>query len=149
MNTTEAVVERVEGGNVWIRADGRYPACGACERHKRCQGVASLLDQSAGATGQLLCLPNLIGARAGDAVLVEACDGDVGRAAWRAYGIPLLLAMAGAMAGKLSGGGDLHAGVGLLLGLLAGFFLLRRKGLDSQAFTPILSFKFKLPSRFS
>jgi positive regulator of sigma E activity len=145
-HSSDGVVVRVESGVAWVRAAARQQACGACERKAGCAvaGTGELLD---GATaGQLLCLPNTIHARPGDRVSIEIDDGEVWRAAWRAYLRPLLLALFLALVLKAVSGSDLLAALGVLLGLLGGFFLLQRKGLDSPRHTPILSIKFRHPS---
>lgn len=145
-NQSEATVVRVEPGLAWVRTRGRQSACGACERKEAC-AVASSGDLLNGSDdGQLLCLANTIHAQPGDHVLVQIEGGAVWRAAWRAYGWPLLLALLAAIFLKYLTGSELLAGIGVLLGLLAGFYQLKGRGLDSKQSSPILTLKFKSSS---
>jgi sigma-E factor negative regulatory protein RseC len=150
MNATDGVVVRLDGDHAWVRAVGAGSACGACERQGGCQssGMGSVLDGvlGRGQATQLLRLPNTIHARVGDAVVVCAAEGAVFSAVWLAYGIPLLLALAGAIVGKLLTGSELAAVAGMLAGLCGGYLIMRRHGpgsLDSARAEPILSINFK------
>lgn len=150
MTETAGVVVRLEGDHAWVRAEGAGSACGACEQRGGCQsaGMGSVLDGvlGRGQAPRLLRLPNRIHARPGDAVVVCAAEGAVLRAAWLAYGIPLLMALAGAIALNLLTGSELAATAGMLAGLLGGYFVMRRRGLDSldsSRAEPILSMNFK------
>ncbi|MDO8959953.1 MAG: SoxR reducing system RseC family protein [Rhodocyclaceae bacterium] len=150
MNATDGVVVRLEGDHAWVRAAGAGSACGACERQGGCQssGMGSVLDGvlGRGEATRLLRLPNTIHARPGDAVVVCAAEGAVLSAVWLAYGIPLLLALAGAIVGKLLTGSELAAVAGLLAGLFGGYLIMRHRGLDSldsARSEPILSINFK------
>jgi sigma-E factor negative regulatory protein RseC len=147
MTETDAVVVQVEGDHVLVRAERAGKSCGACTRPGGCQsaGMGSVLDGALGrppAPG-LLRLPNTIHAKPGDAVVLCAGDGTVLRAAWLAYGIPLLLALAGALILNVLTGSDVAAALGMLSGLLGGYFFMHRKGLDSGCAEPILSISFK------
>jgi len=146
MNEMEGVVERLDGGFVLIRAAGPGPACGACAQREGC-GSASVLDNALGKGRklQMLRLPNTIGARPGDAVVIRAADGMVLKAVWRAYGIPLALGLLGALLASMSGN-DWAAVAGLLAGLAAGFLLMRITGLEAERPEPILSISFKRSS---
>ncbi len=145
MNEMDGVVVRIEGADAWVQAAGAGPACGACARGCAA-GRGTLLDAAASGKAGLLRLPNTIRARPGDAVVVRAAQGMVLKAAWRAYGLPLMLALAGALlAGALTGSDGLAA-AGLALGLGAGFLYLRCRGLDPSRAEPILSMVFKHPS---
>ncbi|MDX9994249.1 MAG: SoxR reducing system RseC family protein [Rhodocyclaceae bacterium] len=145
MNETDAVVVRVEGDHAWVRAQGQGHACGACAQKDGCQAAAGRVVESA--LGQpesrLLCLPNPIRARPGDAVVIRARDGAVLRAAGLAYGLPLLLALCGALAGLELIGSEPAALVGMLLGLGAGIGMLRFKTRQGAQREPILSIGFK------
>lgn len=61
----------------------------------------------------------------GDRVVVGIADGSVLRSALRAYGLPLGMMLAGALAGQALAPGDGAALAGLLLGGLAGWLLAR------------------------
>jgi positive regulator of sigma E activity len=147
MNETAGTIVRLEGDYAWVRAEEAGKACGGCAQRGSCSSfsVGNLLDGKAARDGQgrLLRLPNTIHARPGDAVVIRAAEGMVLRAVWRAYGLPLLLGLGGALAGQAWFGGEVSALFGMLAGLAGGFLLLRRKGLDSACAEPILSIGFK------
>jgi len=153
MNETDATVVRLEGPYAWVQAVAPAPACGSCAQNGGCKsaGMGSLLDEGAAKVRKpyVLRLPNTIQARPGDAVVIHAADGMVMKAVWRAYGIPLLLALAGAMLAVALTGNEVLAFAGILFGLLAGFLLMRKRGLDSSRSEPILSMRFKQSSVIS
>jgi sigma-E factor negative regulatory protein RseC len=141
MNEAGALVVRVEGDQAWVRLEPQGGSCGACRQRSGC-GLAAGFDTAA-TDGELLRLPNAIHARAGDRVVVCAAAGEVLRAAWRAYGVPLLLGMLAAAGGMALTGSDVGAGLGMLGGLVAGVLLMRRRQLDFHGGKPILTLRFK------
>lgn len=146
MNETAGVVVRLEGDHAWVRAEEAGKACGGCAQRGSCSSfsLTKALDGGAAAgSGRLLRLPNTIRARPGDAVVICAAQGMVLRAVWLAYGMPLLLGLLGAIAGQAWFGQEAAALAGMGAGLVAGFLLARRKGLDSGRAEPILSISFK------
>jgi sigma-E factor negative regulatory protein RseC len=144
MTESDGVVVRVEGEYAWIRAVGAGNACGGCSRQEGCRvGGGSILDGVMGQKARLLRLPNLIQARPGDAVVVRVADGVVLRAAWLAYGVPLLLAMLGATLFLAVTDSEPVAAMGALLGLAGGFQVMHRRGFEGSQAEPILSFSFK------
>jgi positive regulator of sigma E activity len=153
MNETDAIVVRLEGRDAWVQATGPGPACGSCSQKDGCttSGMGSLLDEAGGKrrTTQLLRLPNTIHARPGDAVVIRAADGLVLKAVWRAYGVPLGFSLGGALLAATMTDSELVAIAGMLLGLAAGFFLMRRTELDSSRAEPILLMGFKQSSVIS
>jgi sigma-E factor negative regulatory protein RseC len=153
MNETDATVVRLEGSYAWVQAAGPAPACGSCAQKGRCStaGAGNILDEPGAKSRKpyLLCLPNPIHARPGDAVIIHAADGMVLKAVWRAYGIPLLLALTGAMLALALTDNEVLAIAGILFGLSAGFLLMRMRGLDSSRSEPILSMSFKQSSVIS
>ncbi|MDP1653103.1 MAG: SoxR reducing system RseC family protein [Rhodocyclaceae bacterium] len=153
MTESDGIVVRLDGEYAWVQAAGPGPACGSCAQKGGCStsGMGSILDDASGKARktQLLCLPNTIHARPGDEVVIRVADGIVLKAVWRAYGIPLVFALAGAMLAVFLTGSDLVAIAGMLLGLVAGFLLLRVSGLDSSRSEPILSIAFKQSSVIS
>ncbi len=153
MNESDATVVRLEGQYAWVQAAGPGPACGSCAQKGGCStsGMGNVLDEASGKARkpQLLRLPNTIHARPGDAVIIRAADGMVLKAVWRAYGVPLALALGGAMLAMVMTGSELVAIAGMLLGLAGGFLLMRVQGLDSARSEPILSMTFKQSSVFS
>lgn len=148
MNETDAIVVRIEGDHAWVRAAGAGNACGACARKEDCRSAASGSSLIDGALGEaqatrLLCLPNTIGARPGDAVVIRAADGAVLAAVWRAYGVPLLLALGGTLAALELFGSEALAVAGMLFGLGGGFMILRHDRFAKGKQEPILSLAFK------
>jgi sigma-E factor negative regulatory protein RseC len=142
MIESDGVVVRIEGEYAWIRAEGAGSACGACSRKEGCHG-GSVLDGALGQPVRLLRLVNTIQARPGDAVVISVADGVVLRAVWLAYGIPLVLALLGAMLALALVGSELATVAGTLLGLFGGYLIMRNKGIDSGRKDPILSLNFK------
>lgn len=153
MNETDATVVRLEGAHAWVQAAGPVPACGSCAQQGGCgnSGLGGILDETGGKRRKplLLRLPNTIHARPGDAVVVRAADGMVLRAVWRAYGMPLFLALGGTLLAAALADNELLMLGGMLLGLLGGFLLMRLQGLDSSRSEPILSMHFKQSSVIS
>lgn len=151
MNETDAIVVRIEGDHAWVRARGPGHACGACSQKDGCHVAAGAFidgDQGGeGAPGQpasrLLCLPNTIHARPGDAVVIRAGNGAVLRAVWLAYGVPLALALLGALAGLELLDSEPAALLGMLLGLGVGIGVLRYQSRQTVQREPILSIGFK------
>ncbi|NWG29939.1 MAG: SoxR reducing system RseC family protein [Rhodocyclaceae bacterium] len=152
MNQTEAIVVRLEGRYAWVEAAGPGAACGGCAQAGSCgtrMDSAPGQAEGRGRKPMLLRLPNTIGARPGDAVVIRAADGMVLRAVWLAYGIPLLLALGGALAGTALTGSEPVALLGMLAGLGIGVAWLRWRGLEARRNEPILSLDFKSPSVIS
>ncbi|WP_126445495.1 SoxR reducing system RseC family protein [Sulfuricystis multivorans] len=149
MNRTDGIVVRLEGRDAWVETTGPGNACGGCAQAGSCPSCTpgNVLDAAGGKGGKLLLirLPNTIGARPGDAVVIRAADGMVLRAVWLAYGIPLLLALGGALLATALTGSEPAALIGMLLGLMAGIVGLRWWGLEARRREPILSLEFKTP----
>ncbi len=145
MIENDGVVVRLEGDYAWVRAEGAGHACGACARKDGCNraDAGSLLDGAPAQSARLLRLANTIQARPGDAVVISAADGIVLRAVWLAYGIPLLMSLAGAMGASALTGNEVAPVAGMLFGLFAGYLITRRRGLSSSQAEPILSISFK------
>jgi positive regulator of sigma E activity len=148
MNETDGTVVRVEGEFAWVKAAGAGQACGGCASRSGCSSARTAAASLGGGILDktqdpgLLQVPNPIRARPGDQVVIRAADGMVLRAAWFAYGVPLLLAMLGAVLALEVTGSDGVAAGAALCGLGAGFFALHRKGRAAAA-EPILSIEFK------
>ncbi|MFN6961842.1 MAG: SoxR reducing system RseC family protein [Rhodocyclaceae bacterium] len=153
MNQTDAIVVRLEGRHVWVEAAGPGAACGNCAQSGSCgsSAIGNALDHAAskGRKPLLIRLPNTIGARPGDAVVIQTADGMVLRAVWLAYGIALLLALAGALGATILTGSEPLAMLGMLAGLGLGIGWLRWRGLEARRREPILSMDFKSPSMVS
>ncbi|MGO2133089.1 MAG: SoxR reducing system RseC family protein [Halomonas sp.] len=129
------VVSCYDGG-VWVEVQ-RQAACGSCSVRHGC-GSAQLLRFSrtpplrfAIATSQQLQL--------GDQVRLGLKAADLARASLLAYGVPLLLALAGAAAGQMWLGGDAWAGLAFMVGLgIGGLWLRRHHQHQSSRYLPRL-----------
>jgi sigma-E factor negative regulatory protein RseC len=118
---SEAVVARIDGEFALVELCGDA-SCGQCGSRHAC-GVS--MDDGRGP--KLFRLPNIIGARAGDRVMLTVPAGAVLKAAALSYLIPVLAALAGAAAGN-AWYGDPGALLGAGLGLVVGMILLRLAG---------------------
>ena len=127
MSQCDAVVVEASGNEVLVEVPGRAPACGSCETQDACQ--TGLLGLSAGP--RRYRVENSIGARVGDRVSLTVADGTLWSASLASYGLPVLLAIAGAAIGQ-SVAGDPGAATGTLAGLGCGLLLLRRKELRAR-----------------
>lgn len=118
-NQASGVVVRVDNGLAWIEVDRQ--SCGQCSGKTACgSGLLGLQGRT-----RRYCLPNAIGARVGDGVLVALPGGSVLKGALLAYAMPLGCGLGGALWATLAGAGDLVAAAALLAGLGAGWLFLR------------------------
>lgn len=117
MTESDAIVTRVDGDHVWLDINGGS-SCTGCDQSAGCG-----LGDGKGKPQQRM--RNSVGARVGDTVSIGIPDGAVMKAALHSYLIPLALILGGAAAGMLVGG-DGAAILGAVLGLIAGWFGLRR-----------------------
>lgn len=122
MSQCEARVVAASGNEVWVEVAGRAPSCGNCKTADACQ--TGLLGLAAGP--RRYRLENRIGAQVGDQVQLTVAEGTLWRASVWSYGVPLLLAIVGAMIGQ-SLSGDAAAVAGTLAGLVCGMVVLRRR----------------------
>ncbi len=120
MSQCEARVVAVSGSEVWVEVAGR-PPCGNCKTADACQ--TGLLGLTTGP--RRYRLDNRIGAQVGDQVQLTVAEGTLWRASLWSYGVPLLLAIGGAVIGQ-SVSGDEAAVAGTVVGLVFGLGLLRR-----------------------
>lgn len=143
MNSIDAEVIDIEPGFAWVRPAGRASACGVCASKGSCSSAAALSagDDSSGRE-RLLKLPNAIGAKPGDRVVVVAADGVIWRAAGRAYMLPLGFAIGTAMLAMALTGKEWLALLGLLGGLAAGFGGLRFRRSSCNSADEVLSIRF-------
>ncbi|MDP1524744.1 MAG: SoxR reducing system RseC family protein [Rhodocyclaceae bacterium] len=142
MNEIDGVVVRVEDDFAYVSTAGVASACGSCSSRGGC-GSADV-ELGAQKKAHVLRLPNLIHARAGDQVVIQAAQGAVLRAVWWVYLLPLLLAVVGAAGLLAMTGNEMVALLGLLVGLAAGFLGLRRQKPSCNSRQPILSIAFKV-----
>jgi sigma-E factor negative regulatory protein RseC len=117
MTESEAIVTRVDGDHVWLDVNVGS-ACSGCQQSAGCG-----LGDGKGKPPQRL--RNTMGARVGDAVIIGIPEGAVLKAAFLSYLIPLALTICGAATGMFVGG-DGPAVLGAALGLIVGWFGLRR-----------------------
>jgi sigma-E factor negative regulatory protein RseC len=122
MSQCEARVVAASGNEVWVEVAGRAPSCGNCKTADACQ--TGLLGLAAGP--RRYRLENRIGAQVGDQVQLTVAEGTLWHASVWSYGVPLLLAIVGAMIGQ-SLSGDAAAVAGTLAGLVCGMVVLRRR----------------------
>lgn len=121
MSQCAAVVVAVSGNHVWVEVPARMQACANCPTPGSCQ--TGLLGRSS--RPRRYCLNNELNLHVGDLIGLTVADGTLWRAALVSYLMPILLAIGGAAIGQWWMG-DVAAVVGLSLGLLSGFALLRR-----------------------
>lgn len=121
MNETAAVVVRTEGEYAVVESQGAS-GCGRCDSVGGCAGAG---------LGRLFCASprrfrvlNRLGARPGERVVLAVREGALLRSAGAAYGVPLLLLVAGAILGAWLAASprtrDLFAAAGAAVGLIAG-----------------------------
>lgn len=120
MSEAYAVVERVEGARAWVRLTRREGGCGRCDEPGGCRstGIAYALK----APTELFCVPNGIGARPGEGVMLRMQDGAALKGALMTYGLGACLLLVGAIVGRALahfGSEDLMAAAGAIAGLLA------------------------------
>jgi sigma-E factor negative regulatory protein RseC len=122
MTETPAVVVCAEGDFALVEAEPGA-GCGRCDSVKGCASASF---------AKLFCpaprrfrVVNRVGARPGERVVLGVEDGILARSAAVAYGLPLLLMVAGAVLGAgladSAAARDLYALAGASLGLSAGF----------------------------
>ena len=131
------VVNRVEHGMAII--DVAVPkGCGRCDEPGGCGGGLAVGGAACSRSYQM---PDAVGVAAGDEVVLTVPAGGVLRAAAWAYGIPLLLGLAGAMGGAAAAADERLSIGGGLAGLILGFVLL---GLQRRrAAPPMISMALK------
>ncbi len=126
--TETAEVVAVEDGHAWVETE-RKAVCDACSVQKGCgSGIISRMFRKRAR----MRLPNAIGARVGERVVIGIEDGALVRASLAVYLMPLVWMLLGGIAGQLIGEalgwGQVEAASALfgMLGLFAGFLWLRR-----------------------
>jgi sigma-E factor negative regulatory protein RseC len=112
----EAIVTRVDGDYVWLDVES---GCSNCDKTGSC-GLGDGRGQG------LQRMRNTVAAKMGDHVILTVPAGAVLRAVFHSYVLPLTLAVAGAVMGTALQG-ETTAVTGTLLGLVAGWSLLRRQ----------------------
>lgn len=121
MNETPAVVVHTEGEYAVVEAQGAS-GCGRCESVGGC--ASARLGRLFCAAPRRFRVLNRLGARPGERVVLAVREGALLRSAGAAYGVPLLLVVAGAILGAWLAASprtrDLYAAAGAAIGLIAG-----------------------------
>lgn len=115
-----ARVERIAGGKLWVKVNDNGGGCGRCDEPGGCRSVQ--ITHAFGVPRNEFSLPLVAGVDAGDRVRISIPDGAPLRLALASYGLGVVLLVAGAGIGSLSGEGaaaDLYGGLGAGAGLLA------------------------------
>lgn len=123
MNVTKGIVRAVDGEDALVEI--LETGCGRCHEDGGCGGKADLTCRAP----RRYRVDNRFGARVGDAVSIAIDDGVISRLATRAYAIPLLATVFGAMLASALGGaayGETPAIGGALAGLTAGWCVMIR-----------------------
>lgn len=123
MMETRAIVISVEGNEALVEST-QGGGCGHCDSENGC---------GSGKMSQLFCseprrfrVRNDGNAQVGTLVQITLPEGVLLRSALLMYMLPLILLLCGAMLGaQWQAGGDAHAAVGGLTGLISGFVLVR------------------------
>jgi sigma-E factor negative regulatory protein RseC len=136
----EAVVARVEAGQVWVEKT-RKPACGSCARPCATAAVGDYLGQS---TVRMAVL-STIDVRTGDRVVVGVREDALVKGSLSVYLLPLLGLFAGSVLGKAVGGTlfsvatDIAAAGGGLFGLIGTMVFLKfTLGLSRNKLQPVV-----------
>lgn len=121
MMDARATVVRVADGRVWLRLEDRPGGCGRCDEPGGCRSTRiSHIFKSA---DNVVCLPDSVGLRVGEGVLIRVPEGAPLRAALLSYVLPLALMLFMAvlcLALAPFPGRDANVLAGVLAGLLAG-----------------------------
>jgi sigma-E factor negative regulatory protein RseC len=121
-----AVVERVDGGDAWVRVRNRTSGCGRCDEPGGCR--SSGLTYPFKAPTDLFRMRNGVGAKVGDMVNLRVDTRAPLRGALLGYGLAAVFLVVGAALGTLFspvGSEDLVALFGAVTGLLSAFGLSR------------------------
>lgn len=123
MITETGQVVAESGDRVWVMTI-RQSACQSCSARHGC-GQKALATMSQGKANQIL-VDNTLGARVGDQVTLAIEETALLGASLLVYALPLLLLVAGAVAGHWwAGQTDAGAMLGAVTGLGSGFLLVR------------------------
>lgn len=127
-----AIVLKTEGGKAWVEAreSGTCGSCGSggCSTRR----LADLF----GRRERAFPVDNVLQANPGDYVIIGIPAGALWKSAFRLYGLPLLLMVAGALAGQHMGG-DVGAVVLAAVGLLIAYGI-QKIWQASRAWQPVM-----------
>ena len=142
---SKAIVSRIEGQFAVVEVMPAGSGCGRCHEAGGCG--SNLLNQSLRPKKlNFYRLPNRIGAKVGDCVVVAVPEGAVLRAAALAYLLPVLFLIVGAAIGTALSDHDVSALAGAGAGLALGLLVLRvAQSRLSMAGELLLSMRFERP----
>ncbi len=124
-STIRATVRSLDGGEAIVEVE--HGGCGRCHERGGCGGQQ--LTQMFCNGQKAYRVENSLGAEVGDSVVVAIAAGNVRRVANLAYGLPLVAAILGAVAGsQFFGNPGAIAGVGLGLLLAYSYIRIRSVG---------------------
>lgn len=122
-----AIVIQIHGGDASVQPIGTG-GCGHCDSEGGC-GSGTLTKVFCGDKPRQFKVRNEVSAKVGDEIQVSIPDGVLLRGAMKMYVLPLILLLAGGIAGVgMAGTGtgrDAYAVVGAVAGLLLGFVLAK------------------------
>jgi sigma-E factor negative regulatory protein RseC len=126
MIETRAVVTRREGEYAFVEVNESAGGCGRCHEAGGCRSF--VLTDAFGVQRRVFRIANTLHAAPGQMIVIGIEDHATLRAAVLAYGVPLVLLLAGASLGTAvapAAQADLAAAGGTLAGLAGGFALAR------------------------
>ncbi|AZN36420.1 SoxR reducing system RseC family protein [Iodobacter ciconiae] len=136
MIETEAQVLRLDGGYAWVKIKPHTP-CGQCDPETGCKSVAVSRLFSRSQDG--FRVKNPLSSKVGDLVTVAVEEQMLLKSAVWAYGVPLLLLIAGAAAGQWlvpqNAAGTVLGGA---LGFVVGFALLKQQHQLAASAEPVI-----------
>jgi sigma-E factor negative regulatory protein RseC len=142
MSEMPGIVTSVDGQLAVVEIAPRTSGCGRCHEPGGCGAAATPV---AGKGARSYRLPNSIGVRVGDEVLLTIPEGSLLKVSMLVYLLPVALVITGAAGGSLvSAPPDLAALTGAAVGLVLGFAILRLA--QSRLLTsrePLLAMRFK------
>jgi sigma-E factor negative regulatory protein RseC len=141
MSEMPGVVIRIEAGHAVVELGPRAAGCGRCHEPGGCGSTAI----GAAKQKRHYRLPNDIGVRVGDDVVLIIADGSLLKISMLAYLLPVTLLIAGAAIGSsLAPNSDAFALAGAGVGLALGLVVLRlAQSRMSAAREPLLSMRIK------
>jgi len=125
-------VESIEDNYAWVRTQ-RQSACGGCQGESTC-GTGSLSKLFSATTHPVLKLPNALGAKPGDQVILELAGTNFIKQAFLAYGLPLLGLFSGALLVQVvvTHPLDWQSAIGALLGMMLAWLWVRFNHIPQQ-----------------
>lgn len=130
MIEAKAVVVKVSDGRAWVEVSDRQDGCGRCDEPGGCRSIKMAYAVRPAKT--VFSVPDEIGVREGEAVVLRMEDGAPLKGALVSYGLGAVCLIGGAAVGHgLSSGNDLFAligaGVGLALAVIVNRLLHRSR----------------------